>query len=303
MGSMASEVTRLKFTQAKGTDETAENNKYIDLAACMTAVNRKQYHHTARDGTPLCYAFTVHTGEADGGDPLHLTALPNNWTMRNAIKMTANAWKTQLKNGGIKLRDLPRYGRRLRLGWDKSGLNATGAPVDEESWLDHQLYPLSHASVAITGGYTASDGTIVSFEQSNEVTQIVGADNVILRVVAGAPTSTASNILTFGVWDEYLDYRRSSADVDLSMESTEDSIMATLFATSEELSDDILEAVKDDLNYKPYNEVQYNMSAANTFPATQINQSSGVAPCGLLFVENTTAADVFFIDVHAIYEM
>ncbi len=300
---MASEVTRLKFTQSKGTSETPAENTYIDLAACMTTVNRKQYHHTARDGTPLCYAFTVHTGERDGGDPLHLYALPSNWTMRNAIKMTAAAWKAQLKNGGIKLRDLPVYGRRLRLGWDRTGLNATGAPLDEESWLNNQLYPLSDSNAAISGGYTASDGTVVSFEQAHEVTQIVGADNVILRVIAGTSTSTAAAILTFGVWGEYLDYRRSSADVDLSMESTEDSIMATLFATSEELSDDILEAVKDDMNYKPYNETQYNMSAANTFPAAQINQSSGVAPCGLLYVANTTPGDVFFIDVHAIYEM
>ena len=302
-GLMASEVARLVFDQAEGTSETAANNAYIDLAACMTVVNRKQYHHTAKDGSPLCYAFTLSVGEVDGGDQLQVESLSNNWTMRNAIKMTAAAWKTQLKNGGIKLRDLPKYGRRLRIGWSKNSLNVTGAPVDEESWLNNQLYPCNADEVGITGAYTASDGTVVTFEQAHEVTQIVGADEVILRVVAGAGTSTASNILVFGAWEEYLHYRRSTADVDLSMESTEDSIMATLFATSEELSDDILEAVKDDMNYRPYNETLYTYDAAEVIPAAQVTSMSGVAPCGLLKVNPTTVGDRFVITVHAIYEM
>jgi len=311
---MASEVTRLVFDQDKGTNETAASNVFIDLAACMTVVNRKQYHHTAKDGNPLCYAFTLSVGEDDGGGPIMLQSLPNNWTMRNSIKMTAAAWKAQLKHGGIKLSSLPAYGRRLRLGWDRDGLNATGAPTDKESWLGNQLYPCSAPSdVGIQGTYTASDGNSVTFEQLNEVTQIVGQTTdaggleaeVILRVVAGVGTSTAAGNLTFGVWNEYLDYRRSSADVDLSMDSIQESIMATLFATSEELSDDILEAVKDDLNYKPYNEVQYFFEGAKILPAIQVNSCSGVAPCGLLKL-NIASGDVgdrFYIDVHAIYEM
>ena len=300
-----SEVTRLVFDQAQGTSETAADNVFIDLAACMTVVNRKQFHHTARDGSPLCYAFTLSVGEDDGGGPVMLETLPSNWTMRNAIKMTAAAWKAQLKHGGIKLSSLPAYGRRLRLGWSRDSLNATGAPVDEESHLARQLYPCNAQGVGITGAYTASDGTIVTFEQSNEVTQIVGEDELIMRVIAAAGTSDAAGILTFGVWGEYLDYRRSSPDVDLSMDATEESIMATLFATSEELSDDILEAVKDDLNYKPYNEVQYTFEGAKVLPAIQVNSSHGVAPCGLLRI-NIASGDVgdrFYIDVHAIYEM
>jgi len=300
---MASEVTRLVFDQANGTSEAAADNLYIDLAACMTVVNRKQYHHTARDGSPLCYAFTLHTGEADGGDPLKVYSVANNWTMRNAIKMTAAAWKTQLKNGGIKLRDLPAYGRRLRVGWDRTGLAAGDGAVDARSHLNNQCYPLAGDGTEISGAYTASDGTSITFEQANEVTQIVGANDTILRVVIAAGTSTGSAVVSFGVWDEYLDYRRSSPDVDLSMDATQESIMATLFATSEELSDDILEAVKDDLNYKPYNETRYEYMAAETFPAIQVNSASGVAPCGLLYLANTAPGDRFVIDVHAIYEM
>lgn len=299
---MASEVTRLYFNQL-GSDETKSNNQFIDLAACMTVVNRKQYHHTARDGTPLCYAYTAHVAEDDGGAEFKLLSVPNNWTMRNAVKMTAAAWKAQLKNGGIKLRDLPVYGRRLRVGWDRDALNATGAPVDQESWLDNQCYPVDASGAAMAGGYTASDGTSITFEHAHEVTQIVGGDEVFLRVCVASGTSTAGNTLTFGCWEEYLDYRRSSPDVDLSMEETDESIMSTLFATSEELSDDILEAVKDDMNYKPYNETLYQMISAQVIPAAQVTSCSGVAPCGLLRLDVTTAAELFYIDVHAIYEM
>jgi hypothetical protein len=135
------------------------------------------------------------------------------------------------------------------------------------------------------------------------VTFPVGGDEELLRVIIAGPTSTASNILTFGCWDEYLDYRRSSPDVDLSMESQEETIMSTLFATSEELSDDILEAVKDDQNYKPYNETQNLMTSAQVIPAAQVTSCSGVAPCGLLKLVPTTSGDKFYIDVHAIYEM
>ena len=36
-----------------------EGDQYVDLAACLTAANRKQYHQVKKDGTPLCYAFTI----------------------------------------------------------------------------------------------------------------------------------------------------------------------------------------------------------------------------------------------------
>jgi len=299
---MASEVTRLYFNQS-GSNEVDSSNVFIDLAACMTVVNRKQYHHVARDGTPLCYAYTAHVGEIDGGDEFQLQSAPNNWTTRNSIKMTDAAWKAQLKHGGIRLRDLPSYGRRLRLGWDRDGLEAPGAPVDEETWLLNQCMPLDADGTKIAGTYTASDGTTVSFTQLNEITQIVGEDEKLLRVIIAAGTSTAANVMTFGCWDEYLDYRRSSPDVDLSMESQDESIMATLFATSEELSDDILEAVKDDQNYKPYNESQNLMISAQVIPAAQVTSCPGVAPCGLLKLKPQTSGDTFYIDVHAIYEM
>jgi hypothetical protein len=154
MAYMASEVTRLYFDQT-GSDETAANNVYIDLAACMTVVNRKQYHHVARDGTPLCYAYTAHVGEADGGDMFELISAPNNWTTRNSIKMTDAAWKAQLKHGGIRLRDLPSYGRRLRLGWDKNGMEIPGAPVDDNTWLLFQWVVTRSYSVSSLQGLLA----------------------------------------------------------------------------------------------------------------------------------------------------
>jgi len=301
-----SEWTRLRFDQATGSSETAAENIYIDLAACMTVVNRKQYHHTARDGTPLCYAFVLSTGEPAIGGTIKLEAIANTWTTRNAIKMTAAAWKAQLKHANIKLRDLPTYGKRLRVGFDRLGLKGTGAPLDEESWLNNQLYPLDMAGTGITGGYSASDGSVVTYEHAQEITQVVvddGAGNVTtLRVCIGTGSSTAAASLTFGCIEEYLKARRSTPDVDVEPLPTS-SFMSTLFATAEELSDDILEAVQDDMEYRPYNETVYRVNAAEIMPVAQVTSSAGVAPCGLLRVSPQVVGEMFFIDVIAIYEM
>jgi len=301
-----SEWTRLRFDQETGTSETAADNVYIDLAACMTVVNRRQYHHTTRNGIPLCYAFVLSSGEPVLGGTIRLEAIANTWTTRNAVKMTAEAWKAQLKHANIKLRDLPTYGKRLRVGFDRTGLNGTGAPLDEESWLNNQLYPLDVTGTGITGGYTASDGAAISYEHAQEITQVVvddGAGNVTtLRVCIGTGSSTAGNTLTFGCIEEFLKARRSAPDVDVEPLPTS-SLMSTLFATAEELSDDILEAVQDDMEYRPYNETQYMVNAAEIMPVAHVTSSAGVAPCGLLRVTPQVAGEMFFIDVVAIYEM
>ena len=84
-----------------------EGDQYVDLAACLTAANRKQYHQVKKDGTPLCYAFTISSVNGNNSKTGKVATVANSWTTRNAVKMAAIGWKKQLSHAGVRIRDLP----------------------------------------------------------------------------------------------------------------------------------------------------------------------------------------------------
>ena len=61
-----------------GATSTTENDigdVYLDIAAALTAVNRKQYHQVTAKGDPLCYTVTISDVRTSKG--LHVCTAPN----------------------------------------------------------------------------------------------------------------------------------------------------------------------------------------------------------------------------------
>ncbi len=296
--------TRLKFRGGNGTDPV-DTTVYIDLAAALTAVDRKQYHHVSADGTALAYHFTITPAKKDV--TLDWCNMSNSWTTANAVKMASNGWKAQLKHAGIRLSDLPPYGRRARFALEASSfVTGTGA-------LAKEFIPVGCGDRSLFTSFDAPDGT-VTFAGANEVTRVPVTDehgdlaDELIMMLSGDSDVAAKQ---FGVVAEYLKGRRNMG-VQPTLPAEEfpdkDGLMLQLYSVSEELSDDIIETVDDYGIFRPYDEVSaaklvgggaISSDAAERMPISM----DGVAPCGLLKLNGVANDDLFYIDVHAIVEM
>jgi len=288
---------------ADGTaNENVSSDLYIDLAACLTAVNRKQYHQFTAKGEPLCYTVTI--TNLKSAKPMELCTAPNTWTTSNAAKKTAVGWKKQLKNSGIRMSELPTYARRFRCAFDSDAVTASGISQN----LQNQLIPDGCDGSRLFTPYDAPDGTSITFETSNEVSLLALEDGATAYrpVLVG---DTAS--VYFGMCSEYLLSRRNMREESDPTTEFPDStgLMNTLFTETEVLSDDVTAAASGYNIARPYSESDAPtgvMAAIVTSNTTNYRESFSV-PLGLMkFVGDFTAAragDQFFIDVEAVYEM
>jgi len=321
-GLMATEVTRLFFAFKEGggssNPNVADSNVYIDLAAAMSAANRKQYHQVKKNGTPLCYAVTLTVMKTRFGSIFEVAK--NNWTVRNAVKKTAIGWKAQLKHGGVKVSDLPTYAKRFRCAWEDAAIQA--AP---SQGIVKQIVPL-HADqhTSLFESYTDSLGNAATYQSCNETVIVPIGDPVVdYRMVLMGDSSAGDEV--FGITCEFLKSRRNIRDAsDPALEFPDpDNLLDPLFATSEELSDDIVDAADDYNTQRPYDETTCGLSVVGARAETSavgITQTySMICPLGLIKMSGiinpiwdsgeaeyqaaSHSTDVFYIDVHAIYEM
>ncbi len=223
---------------------TGSAETYIDLSSALTAVNRRQFHQFTRKGVPLCYEVTIEEVITNGDDITTVIVAPNNWTTRNACVKTSAAWKKQLRDAGIKLKDLSKYGRRLRIPLS-SDMSAAGsgaladafAPqgmnivdgVGEESWFET---------------YKTPSGQNVTYTAAAEFTRFTipdeaGGDSVEMNLkLLGFSEAVASNAY-FGVLDEYLGSRGGVIDEPASGQQTPDAdnLLQRMFSSAQPSTD------------------------------------------------------------------
>lgn len=304
----------------------AEETGYVDLASAMTAANRKQYHQVARDGTAKCYTCLVTCIKGD----VTLSHMQNSFITCNAVKQTTQGWHAQLRHAGVKLRDLPPYGKRPRFALEagsyvRNNAGLVGETIFEiaEKHLKPKLLP---GGVSYFAPYTATDGDAITYRAleppvvgshaANMITQVTVTDGAGTEaneplVLVGATTIANE----FNVIQEYLAARRGSPDVSIDTPGpAATSPMLNLFSVSEEMSDDIVEGIEDYMDWKPYtpdkspnhfDELTEGIQVTTvTTTTTQSPPVSGVVdiPLGLFKIVADTDSR-FRIDVLAIYEM
>jgi len=259
------EQTRLYFDIGS---EGQVAKSYIDLASAMTAANRKQYHQVSGGGEALCYRVAITA--LDG--TFTISGLNSQYLICNSVKQTSKGWKAQMRHAGIKLKDLPAWGRRPRFGLETPQIVENPRTV---LGVDDPVFEISDLNLEpklIPGGvsswfstYNSTDGTdsvAVSYHASatpgparmaaNQVTQVTVTDG------AGAESNvplvmTGSSGDEFNVIREYFRARRELPSVDLGTPGPDGhSQMLNLFSVAEEMSDDIVEAVEHYMDFKPY---------------------------------------------------
>jgi len=293
---------RLYFTiLSEGVTENQATDVYLDIAACLTAVNRKQYHQCTAAGDPLCYTVTV-TNLASA-KPLEFCTAPNTWTTKNAAKKTAVGWKAQLKHAGLRISELPTYARRFRCAYDSGAI----AGLTGQSLANH-LVPDGCDGKRMFTPYDAPDGSSINYDSANEVVLLPVKGEAGPDMRACLLNDTAAN--DFGMIYEYLKSRRNMREeTDMTTEFPDaDGLMNTLFSVSEELADDIVDAVDDYNISRPYTEsdAPLPMKQAFTVAGTTNYTETFSAPLGLIKISGAHAmsvSDAFFVDVEAVYEM
>jgi len=328
---MASEVNTLTFS-ATGTAD-----KYFDLSSALTAANRKQYHQFTRKGKPYCFDITIeHLVGASAGAQVNWAVAPNNWTTRNAaVKMSAG-WKHQLKEAGIRMKDLSKYGRRLRLPLD-DGMSASGDGSMYATFPPLGMKTGDGAFLELFADYKTPSGDTVSYEGANEFTRVAipdadGGDSVEMNLALIGYSDAVGANNYFGVVDEYLGSRGGVTDEPDSGKQTPDpsNLLQTLFSSTQPSTDEVIEAVEDYQDYRPYADGENDATATpptasflaatlehcgTTAASYAPDTSSGAAfagpgnfismscPLGLLKVFGVDNKDQFKITVHRIYEM
>lgn len=307
-------------------------HEYIDLSSALTASNRKQYHQTTKKGVPYGYHVTIHFTEGSAAtDRVKVITASNNWTVRNAVVKTAAAWRKQLKDAGIRMKDLSKYGRRLRIPLNKAmsaagtgNLNTVMDPIGWDADDD--------AAVDLFQTYTAADGEIVTYKSANAFSRFAipdeaGGDSVEMNLaLMGVSDAVAVNAY-FGVVDQYVGSRGGIIDEPASAQQTPDSdnLLQTMFSSTQPSTDEIIEAVEDYAEFRPYNDGDLDSSASPVTASTLCkrlelnstiaplepgaasdNSLSSVtvhAPLGLLRLKGAVNKCIFKIEVHSIYEM
>jgi len=301
---------------------------YLDLASCVTAANRKQYHQVARSGNPNCYTIRV---TATNSDALQFWTLQNQFATCRAVKQVGEGWKTQMRHGGIKIRDLPPYGRRPRFALEAGSYIRDAAAVDGEHIFAisniHAQPRMAPDGDVFFGNYTSTDGMAVYYRSlatpalnsvsANHITQVTvtdgeGTEGNVPLVMVGNAVGNEFNVIT-----NYMKARRSSPDVSIDTPGpSQDSEMLNLFSVAEEMSDDIVDAIEEYMDWKPYTTdtapnakfdhlTQACLVSSSTDADLQYPFTSMVidVPLGLLKVVADATSDDYRIDVLAIYEM
>ncbi len=304
---------RLWFSIGDTSGENVVTDIYLDIAAALTAVNRKQYHQFTTKGDPLCY--TVTATNIKSTKPITFVTAPNTWTTRNAAKKTAVGWKKQLKNSNVRMSELPTYAKRFRCAFDVgSVLSGAG-----QQSLDNHLVPDAGPETGEAEGtrlftpYTDPLGGVadISYFNSNEICLLVTTPDdpagavEYKSILCGATTAD-----DFGMISEYLKSRRNMREAsDPTIEFPDsDGLMNTLFAESEMLADEVTKAAEDYNTNRPYTEANADEAVwgATIEAGTTNYRETFSVPLGLLKITGAFGlidGDEFCIDVEAVYEM
>ncbi|HIA03812.1 MAG TPA: hypothetical protein EYN66_18225, partial [Myxococcales bacterium] len=277
---------------------------YIDLSSAMTAANRKQYHQVSTDGAALCYRVMV-TAVKGNWRFEHMT---NSFMLCNAVKQTAAGWKAQLRHAGIKLRNLPPYGKRPRFGLETAAITRnrrTDSGVDDVIWENSAL---TLSPLIAPGGnsffspYENVEGVTVHYQSlaAGATKDDVSANQVsTVTVTDGAGTQQNEPLVLSGAYSvggefnvigEYLRARRQTPDTAFDQPGpVSDAAMLNLFSVAEESSDDIIEGIEDTMDYKPYTPDHKSNHFDETVQGGQVDSATSATTA---YPPNTMIMDV-----------
>ena len=200
---------------------------YLDGAAELSKIDRKNHHHTSAKGVPLMYDYMVTvsvpsippTGFISSTNQTILTGViktaPPNWQTRNAVRMAHFTREELRREAGVTKGSIGRYAKTMRLNLDSQmfgiAYNPTRA-VDPENSRYQRLYACESPTLN-TGGNQASNftGGVWDYTQLSE-TRSGDADafsDYYLSVCDAHSGSPAAGYTRVGVIEAYNQRRQT----------------------------------------------------------------------------------------------
>ena len=246
-----------------------------------------------------------------GVTPIKFSTAPNTWTTRNAVTMLGAMYSQQLSKNNIRRSQLPTYGREMRLALNTAAGYTHGAGSDGfagSATLASNLQPVNNGGTEFFADYTGSDGTTISYETANDLSLFsipeATADGEPETVVPALIGTTNHDDNDLAVISEYLKSRRNQHDeteVDLDLPS-DDSLLIRLGSSADEHLDDVIDAIEETGDQRPYNDAGANTQCLQGALMAAGDYCSFIAPLGLIRFDGHADHD-WFITVSAITEM
>lgn len=264
-----------------------EDFHYIDLAACMSAINRRLY----RQGR-LYHVANISVHDSQGDAEVRFATAPNNWTTQKAWETCFQAWKDQRKHA---LQEMPE-----------------GSPQVTGKWSDFKVYLNADMitdvdkpkPVDVEGNALVMYGAGSDNEWNYADVQVRSDGNVYQNLnftLLGA--HSLANNGRVGVIKALEDIWASKAYAPTLPAAFDESPILGM-GPSTQAEQEILDAIADENDQPPYSYLDMvgsddNMpnpiTARETSITTTQNEMAMVGgfpvPCGLLMVETKASAD------------
>ena len=169
---------------------------YLDAAAELSKVDRKNHKQVADNGKPLVYDLLITVSTPQGANTgnngilaMQTSTAPNNWQTRNGVRM-AHFLREELRlEAGVQKGSIGRYAKNLRLNLDSAmkGIAYT-IPTSVSSSSSQRMYAVEDITTTIGGGGTdyfnggTWDYSQLSVFVENAVSGITVTDNFFLHV-------------------------------------------------------------------------------------------------------------------------
>jgi hypothetical protein len=149
---------------------------YLDTAAELSKIDRKNHHQVTEKGVPLVYDLMVsvstpsNTAAASSTNQVTMTGTAStcgtNWQTRNAVRMTHFTREELRKESGVSKGAIGKYAKTLRLNMEPQMFNLAYRPATT-------LDPAFGNIQRIYAEFAAS-GSVVAYDQGLEQTQWTG---------------------------------------------------------------------------------------------------------------------------------
>ena len=114
---------------------------YLDTAAELSKIDRKNHTQTKRDGTAKVYDLLVHlTTDASTTVEFAAYTAPNNWQTANAVKQAKKLRDKLWRDSGVKPGMIGTYAKELRFNLDSTMYGITYSPAASGGTATERIY-------------------------------------------------------------------------------------------------------------------------------------------------------------------
>ncbi len=148
----------------------SNTNAYLDTAAELSVIGRKNHHQVTEKGVPLVYDMLIRiTAPTFNNSNVPFIegacyTVPNNWQTRNAVRMAHFLREEQREEAGVSKESIGRYAKTMRLN------------------MDPTMYAVAYNRTAVT---TATAQRIYAYSDMD----------------SASATPAAADVFNGGVWD------------------------------------------------------------------------------------------------------